>query len=162
MRHAGVRVVLIALVVAVGVAWGCRSRERSVGANDDREALVKTSVAIRDGFARGDVAAILAYHHPDVVKALSFDKTIHGRDALGADLTATLQQVNLEWKENRVESLWIHGDTAVEQTVFVIKGTPKNGNAAFLFRGRAQVVYVRYKQSPTGWASIRELVQPAS
>jgi ketosteroid isomerase-like protein len=123
-------------------------------------ALEKTSAAIRDGFARGDVAAISAYHHPDVVKALSFEKTINGRDALTADLAATLQQVNLEWKENRVESIWIQADTVVEQTVFVIKGTPQNGSHTFL-KAAAQVVYVRYQQSPTGWASIHELVQPA-
>jgi len=28
-------------------------------------------------------------------------------------------------------------------------------------RGRAMVVYVRYKDSPTGWASIREMAQTA-
>ncbi len=28
-------------------------------------------------------------------------------------------------------------------------------------RGRAMVVYVRYKDSPTGWASIREMAQAA-
>ena len=125
------------------------------GVNPTPGAPAKTSVAIRDGFARGDVAAILAYHHPDVVKALRFEKTINGRDALAADLTATLRQVNLEWKENRVESIWIQGHTAVEQTVFVIKGAPKNGNSAFLFKGRAQVIYA-------SWASIRALVQPAN
>jgi hypothetical protein len=60
----------------------------------------------------------------------------------------TLQQFNLEWKENRGESILIHSDTAVEQTVFAIQGTPQNGG--------------RYEKSPTGWASIRELVQPAT
>jgi hypothetical protein len=59
------------------------------------------------------------------------------------------------------ESL-IQGNTAVEQTVFTIQGTPKKGGAPFLFKGRAQVVYVRYKMSPTGWASIREIIQPAT
>jgi ketosteroid isomerase-like protein len=161
MRHTGARVVLIVLIVAVGIEVGCAGK-KTPGSKNDREALEKTSAAIRDGFARGDVAAILAYHHPEVVKALSFDRTINGREALAADLAATLQRVNLEWKENRVESIWIQGDTAVEQTVFVIKGTPKNGSDAFLFKGRAQVVYVRYKQSPTGWASVRELVQPSN
>ncbi len=95
-------------------------------------------------------------------EALSFEKTVNGRDALAADLAGTLQQFNLEWKENRVESIWIHGDAAVEQTVFAIQGTPKNGGQAFFFKGRAQVVYVRYGESPTGWASIREPVQPAT
>jgi ketosteroid isomerase-like protein len=162
MRYARVRILQIAQIIAVGIAVGCDAGKNPVGSNSDREALAKTSAAIRDGFARGDVAAILAYHHPDVVKALSFEKTIKGRDALAADLSGTLQQVSLEWKENRLESIWIQGDTAVEQTVFAIRGTPKNGNAVFSFKGRAQVVYVRYKKSPTGWASIRELVQPAN
>jgi hypothetical protein len=31
-----------------------------------------------------------------------------------------------------------------------------------LITGRSMVVYVRYPKSPTGWASIREIVQPAS
>jgi hypothetical protein len=31
-----------------------------------------------------------------------------------------------------------------------------------MFKGRAMVVSVRYKKSPTGWASIREMIQPAS
>jgi hypothetical protein len=54
---------------------GCDAGKDTVGSNNDREALAKTSLAIRDGFTRGDVAAILAYHHPEVVKALSFEKT---------------------------------------------------------------------------------------
>jgi ketosteroid isomerase-like protein len=97
-----------------------------------------------------------------VVKALNYRKVINGRDALEADLAGTLQQFNLEWKENRVESVLFQGDTAVELTAFTIKGTPKNEGEPFLFRGRAMVVYVRYKKSPTGWASIRELIQPAT
>jgi ketosteroid isomerase-like protein len=151
----------IAIVAATLIAAGCSVSKTDVGSNSDRASLEKTSEAIRAAFARGDVATILAYHHPDVVKALSYERTINGRDALEADLAGTLQRFNLEWKENRVESILIQGETAVEQTVFAIKGTPKNGGEPFLFKGRAQVVYVRYKKSPTGWASIRELIQPA-
>jgi ketosteroid isomerase-like protein len=151
----------IAIVAATLIAAGCSVSKTDVGSNSDRASLEKTSEAIRAAFARGDVATILAYHHPDVVKALSYERTINGRDALEADLAGTLQRFNLEWKENRVESILIQGETAVEQTVFTIKGTPKNGGEPFLFKGRAQVVYVRYKKSPTGWASIRELIQPA-
>ncbi len=54
------------------------------------------------------------------------------------------------------------GETAIEQTVFAIKSTSKNGGESYWFRGRTQVVYVRYKKSPTGWASIREIIQPAT
>lgn len=130
--------------------------------NPDRESLQKTSEAIRTAFAQGDVDRIMAYHHPDVIKALSFHKYLVGRDAVAEDLRQTLQKFKLEFQENRVESLLIQGDTAIEQTVFAIKSTPKSGGDSSLFRGRTQVVYVRYKTSPTGWASIREIIQPAA
>ena len=122
-----------------------------MGSSRDREALARTSQAIRDAFARGDVATILAYHQPDVVTALSYGKIIAGREALRTDLVGTLQQVSLKWKENRVESLLTHGDTAVEQTAFTIEGPPKNGGVSFQLKGRAQIVHARYKDSPTGW-----------
>jgi ketosteroid isomerase-like protein len=153
--------VLLVVSFAVFLSAAACSGSNYVASNDDRAALEKTSAAIRAAFARGDVPTILAYHHPDVIKALSYDRYINGRDALQADLLDTLQRFNLEWKENRVESLLIQRDTAIEQTVFTIQGSPKRGGQPFLFKGRAQIVYVRYDNSPTGWASIRELIQPA-
>jgi ketosteroid isomerase-like protein len=148
------------VIVLTTLCFGCTSLRHD--ASRDGETLAATSDAIRSAFSRGDIPAILSYHHPDVVKALSYSKVIVGREALRADLTDTLQQVTLQWTENKVESLLINGDTAVEQTTFTIRGTPKNGGKEFIFKGRAQIIYVRYKDSPTGWASIRELVQPAS
>ena len=128
----------------------------------DRDALEKTGAAIRAAFAAGDAAAAMKYHHPDVVKALSYNNVLVGRDAVAADLAKNLRQYHLEFVENRVESLLIQNDTAVEQTLFAIKGTPIAGGQSFLFKGRTMVVYVRYKESPTGWASIREVIQPAT
>ena len=112
--------------------------------------------------AQRDVDRIMAYHHPEVIKALSFHKYLVGRDAVAEDLRKTLQQFKLEFEENRVESFLIQGDTAIEQTVFAIRTTPNSGGESSLFRGRTQVVYLRYKRSPTGWASIREIIQPAT
>ena len=130
--------------------------------NPDRESLERTSEAIRTAFAQSDVDKIMVYHHPDVIKALSFHKYLVGPDAVAEDLRKTLQQFKLEFEENRVESLLIQGDTAIEQTIFAIKSTPRSGGESYLFRGRTQIVYVRYKKSPTGWASIREIIQPAT
>jgi ketosteroid isomerase-like protein len=154
------------LAVLALITNGCLGSETNTGSNNigkdkDRDALQRTSVAIRAAFARSDVAGILEYHHPDVVKALAYNKFLNGREALRADLRETLSHVKLEWQENNVESLLIHGDAAVEMTTFEIKGTPKDGGQPFIFKGRAMVVYVRYAKSPTGWASIREVVQPA-
>jgi ketosteroid isomerase-like protein len=132
------------------------------GSDADRASLHKTSEAIRAAFARGDIEAIMAYHHPDVIKALSYDKYLVGRDAVRADLLGTLHNNRLEFVEHHVENLFFQGDTAVEMSTFTIRGTPKSGGEPFQFKGRAMVVYVRYKQSPTGWASIREVVQLAT
>jgi hypothetical protein len=71
----------------------------------DDVTLEKTSEAIRAAFARGDVASAMEYHHPEVVKALTFHKCLKGRDAVAADLRATLQEFALEFVENQVESL---------------------------------------------------------
>jgi len=140
---------------------GYAQTKTQAGRDEDRAALEKTSMKIRAAFARGDVNAIMSYHHPDVVKSLSYQNFLTGRDEVRKDVTATLEKFHLEWTENQVRSLMIQGDVAVEMTDFTIKGTPRGEGRQFLFAGRAMVVYVRYKASPTGWASIREVVQPA-
>jgi len=135
------------------------SRADSAG---DRAAVVATGAAIRAAFAAGNVAEIMRYHHPDVRKALSFTNVEVGGDAVAAGLQDSLRQFHVEFVENNVESLLVEGDTAIEQTVFAIKATPLAGGQPSIFRGRTMVVYVRYKDSPTGWASIRELIQLAT
>jgi hypothetical protein len=42
-----------------------------------------------------------------------------------------------------------------------IKAIPKAGGPPVISRGRAMVVYVRSADSPTGWASLREMAQAA-
>ena len=130
--------------------------------SSDRAAVEATGAAIRAAFAAGNVAEILKYHHPDVRKALSFQNVVVGRDALAKDLANTLSHVHVEFIENNVESLLIEDNTAIEQTLFTIKATPIGPGQPSVFHGRTMVVYVRSKDSPTGWASIRELIQPAN
>lgn len=149
--------IAIALVAVVCLAINSHARTDA-----DRESLEKTSEAIRAAFARGDIPAIMSYHHPDVVKSLNYGHLLNDRDAVQADITALFQRFRLEWKENSVRSLLIQGDTAIELTDFTIQGTPKSQGEPFTYRGRAMVVYVRYKNSPTGWATIREIIQPAT
>jgi hypothetical protein len=132
------------------------------GSPEQRESLKQTGDAIRAAFARGDVPGILLYHHPDVIKALSYQKYLNGIEALRLDLTATLKSAQLEFIDNQVENTFFQGETAVEDSLFAIKVTPKAGGASSIFKGRSMVVYVRYAPSPTGWASIREVMQAAS
>jgi len=145
----------------VAMQAACFAQDPYAGTAADRESLARTGSAIRDAFARGDIDTILAYHHPDVIKALAYNRFLVGKDAVRKDLEQSLQANRLDFKENRVESVFFQGVTAVEESSFAIRGTPKNGSAPFLFKGRSMVVYVRYKGSPTGWASIREIIQPA-
>ena len=127
----------------------------------DKAAIEKTNEAVRAAFAGADIPAILAYHHPDVTKALAYNKYLVGRSELEADLRSTFQNYSLQFLQNDVEILSIHGDIATEQILLSVKGTPKKNGSPFLFKGRSMLILVRYDKSPTGWATLREIVQPA-
>lgn len=133
----------------------------SGGTPADRQSLERTTQAIRDAFARGDVAAIVSLHRPDVVKYFGGANVVTGREELRRGLIQTFRNVKMEFVEHRLESLVFLGDTAVETSIFTIKTTPKAGGQPTLARGRAMVVYVKSKESPTGWQSIREMAQAA-
>ncbi len=131
----------------------------------DRDALTATSDSILAAFARGDADAAMAYHHPDVVKAFDVaDSALRGRAAVRAALAGALRHARLEFVENRVESLAVAGDAAVELTRFAIRSTPRRAGhgAPSVSRGRTMVVWVRSGASPTGWLLFRELLQPAA
>ena len=162
----------VALAGSAAFAVGGRARPDDGAAalwltdrRGDSAAVVATGDSIRAAFGRADVTAAMAYHHPRVVKAFNVaDSVLDGREVVAANLRATLARVQLAFVENRVERLLVEGDMAVELTRFAIRGTPRRAGdgAPFVFRGRTMVVYVRSPASPTGWASIRELIQPVT
>jgi len=154
------RMRLLPLVLTAALCFGCQSF-RAHEEDRDRAAVVNTSEAIRAAYNRGDLTGVLAYQHPDVVTVSSTGKVINGRDALKEVLVSVFQNTGLQWRENQDENLWIRGDTAVEQTAFAIEVRPKTHGYPFVLKGQTQVVYVRYEDSPTGWACIRELMQSA-
>ncbi len=117
---------------------------------------------IRKVFSEGDVEKIKSLHHPDVIKALGYDDLKIGREEVIEGLIQTLKNFDLEFIENKVESIFIQDNVAIEQTRFSIKGTPKKEGESFIFKGRTMVTYIRYDKSPTGWATIREIIQPAT
>jgi ketosteroid isomerase-like protein len=131
------------------------------GTPTDREALQRTTAAIRDAFARGDVDAIVALHHPGVIKYFGGNKVVTGREDLRKQLTGWLGATRVEFVENTIESTVFNGETAIETSIFSIRSVPKNGDKPSQGRGRAMVVYIKYPGSPTGWASLREMAQEA-
>jgi ketosteroid isomerase-like protein len=124
--------------------------------------ILKTGELIRAAFAKGDIETIKSFHHPDVVKALGYTNVLTGRDAVIDGLRQTLEGFTLQFVENKVESILIEGNVAIEQTLFTIRGTPKKSGDPFVFSGRTMVTYIKYKKSPTGWATIREIIQQAT
>jgi ketosteroid isomerase-like protein len=130
-------------------------------AAQDSISLEQTTRAIRDAFGRGDVAAIVALHHPNVIKYFGGDNVVNGRAALAKGLTEMFKASKLEFVENDVESTSFNGSTAFQTVIFTIKVIPKNGGEPTYAHGRSMVVYVRYKESPYGWVSIREMTQAA-
>lgn len=151
---------LIGLILLAASTGGCLASDNFAGSKHDQESLRKTGDAIRAAFAQGDIDAVMAYHHPDVIKALAPDRYLVGREAVRADLIRTFSSFKLEFVDNRIESTFFHDGTAVQESLFTIRLTPLAGGAPSLFRGRSMVVYVRDRRSPTGWASIREIIQP--
>src|SRR4051812_7545490 len=135
------RLLVVTLFFALGVpAFADEAR--------DLAAVRQTGDEIRAAFARSDVKAVMSYHHPDVVKALSAGPLLNGKAAVEANLRGTLDSFSLEFIKNDVESLMVHGDVAVEISQFAIRGTPRKGGDPFEFAGRAMVVYVRSADSP--------------
>ena len=134
---------------------------KTIATNKDDKVFEKLRIDLGNAFSSGDVATITAYHHPDVVKALAYNKFLVGRDAVINDLKGTLQYYSVRFTQHTIESFIIEGNTATEISSFTIEGTPKGNSKPFNFKGRSMVVYVRYDKSPAGWALLREMIQPA-
>ncbi|MGD1846110.1 MAG: YybH family protein [Salibacteraceae bacterium] len=127
-----------------------------------RQQILDNGAVIRAAFAEGDLQKIEALHHPKVEKALGYTNVQKGREAVIKGVATTLENYSIEFIENEVESILIDGNLAIEQTKFSIAGKPKKGGEPFTFSGRTLVTYIRYEKSPTGWATIREIIQPAT
>src|ERR1700742_749321 len=94
---------------------------------DDKKGLERTTQAIRDAFARQDVEAIVALHHPDVIKYFGGKNVVTGRAELRKGLIATFKNVRMEFAGNKVESTVFNGSTAIETSIFTFRVIPKNG-----------------------------------
>jgi len=133
----------------------------SNGTKEEMKSLQKQLDALHDAFAKGDAAWVAKLHHPDVVKYFGGNNVVIGRDALQKSLEGWFKSTTVEFIENTVESTVFNGGTAIQTSIFSIKSTPKNGGEPTIARGRAMVIYVQDKSSPTGWLSLREMAQEA-
>ncbi len=123
--------------------------------------LAKATAAIRDAFARGDVDAIVALHHPAIVKDFGGNNVVVGREAFRKGLISMLKGSRMEFIGNQIENTVFSGNVAIQTSIFTIRNVPTNGGKPTVGKGRSMVVYVKDKTSPTGWLSLREMAQEA-
>ncbi|MEL6305569.1 MAG: hypothetical protein AAFQ20_12375 [Bacteroidota bacterium] len=125
------------------------------------KAIDETNIAVRKAFLEGDLATIAKYHHPDVTKALAFDNVVNNREEVIEGLRQTMGQFDMEFMDDRTtEKMQIRKDIVLLQAKFALKLTPKNGDPSFVYRGRTLLVYVPLPESPTGWGTLHEMIQP--
>lgn len=128
---------------------------------DIKTAIEETNIAVRKAFLEGDLATIAQYHHPDVTKALAFDNIVNNREEVIEGLRQTMSQFDMEFMDsNKPEKMHITKDMVMLQTQFALKLTPKNGDPSFVYKGRTLLVYVSCPESPTGWGTLHEMIQP--
>jgi ketosteroid isomerase-like protein len=154
---------VLALAFCAGAGPG-PAKPNQFTATADKEAhaaIEATSAAIRAAYQRGDVDEAMAFHHPNVTKALDYNSNLVGADAVRQAMIRSLENYNARFIEGTVENVQIFGNTATRMTRYTIERTPKSGSSPTRFSARAFAVFVRYSKSPTGWVLIREIVQPA-
>jgi ketosteroid isomerase-like protein len=126
-----------------------------------KQSLEKATAAIRSAFEKGDAALVARLHSPDVIKYFGGNNVIVGRDAVEKGAREWFQHSKVEFVGNDVESTSFVGKIAIQTSIFSIKTTPKSGGVSTIGRGRSMVIYIQDKSSPTGWLTLREIVQEA-
>ncbi|NQZ43489.1 MAG: nuclear transport factor 2 family protein [Flavobacteriaceae bacterium] len=147
-------------IICLVPIFGIQAQERSDEAKAKAQ-ITATGKAVREAFKKGDVQTIAKYHHPDVIKALGYDNVRVGREAVMQGLEETLASFDLEFLDEKSEEAFVYeGDLVIKQMKFALRLIPKNGDTPFIFRGRTLLVLKRYEASPTGWATLHEIIQP--
>ena len=147
----------LVFILIAGLSLGINAQKKQL-----EQEILNHGAVIRKAFMDEDLDKIAALHHPEVTKAIGYNNVQNGRDAVMDGLRETLKRFRLEFVENTVESLFVQNNLVIEQSKFVIRGTPKQEGEPFNFAGRTMVTYIRYDDSPTGWATIREIIQPST
>lgn len=117
------------------------------GTPEDRQSFERTKAAVLAAFSRGDIEAILALHHPNVIKYFGGNNVIAGREGLRKQLAGWIGANKVEFVKNTVESTVFNGETVIESSIYEIRNTPKNGGVPSITRGRSVVVYIKFPKT---------------
>ncbi len=139
----------------------CSCSSKATTQEEIDKQITATGLAVREAFKNGDLETIKIYHHPDVTKALSYNNLREGRETVLEGLKETMANFDLEFlDEKKTEKVIYQNDLVIKQMLFGLRLIPKNGDDPFVFRGRTLIILQRTDESPTGWATIYEMIQP--
>lgn len=142
-------------------AIGSCSSENTTTEEEAFQQITETGLAVREAFKKGDLETIKLYHHPEVTKAIGYNNLQIGREEVLNGLKETLTNYELEFLDEKTTEKFIYrGDLVIKQMRFALRLVPKNGDSPFIFRGRTLLVLQRYNESPTGWVTLHEIIQP--
>jgi ketosteroid isomerase-like protein len=151
---------LIVLLCITLIAINANAQTSS-GSDEQLKSLALATQAIWDAFARGDAAQVAELHAPNVEKYFGGNNVILGRAALQKELAEWFKTAKVEVLVKKIESTVFAGQTAIQTFIFSIKSTPKGGGKPEIINGRAMLVFMLDKTSPTGWLCLREMTQEA-
>ncbi|RYY54208.1 MAG: nuclear transport factor 2 family protein [Chitinophagaceae bacterium] len=126
-----------------------------------RVSLETATAMIRKAFADGDAHLVGKLHSLNVIKYFGGSNVIVGRDAVEQGAREWFQNSKVEFLENTIENTEFFGNVAIQTVIFSVRTTPKIGGKPTIARGRSMVIYVRDKNSPSGWLTVREIAQEA-
>ncbi|MEM6681409.1 MAG: nuclear transport factor 2 family protein [Pseudomonadota bacterium] len=126
---------------------------------DDKAAIDETRARVFAAYNAGDLDTMMGYFHPDVVQIPSFDVILDGKAAVRANYAAALSRFVVHISD-QLENLYIDGDIAGTHGRYTVTLSPHDGGAPISRSGRYMVIMKRWSESPTGWSTFRELVQP--
>ncbi|MDT0607502.1 hypothetical protein [Croceitalea rosinachiae] len=158
--------IVILNILMIAIVASCNQKQEVVEEKKSTKEEViaqieKTGLAVREAFAKGDIESIKLYHHPDVQKALSYMDIKNGREEVLQGLKGTMENFDLRFLDEKATEVFLYfDDVVVKQMRFGLELIPKNGDDPFVFRGRTLIVLQRSDESPTGWATIHEIIQP--
>lgn len=151
----------IVRMMVLFVLSGAFGQEHPTDEETVRQQIERTGAAVRQAFKQGDLETIKLYHHPEVTKALSYTNLQRNREEVLDGLRETMANFELEFLDGKATEKFIHhGDLVIKQMRFALRLIPKNGDEPFVFKGRTLLVLQRYDESPTGWVTLHEIVQP--
>jgi len=158
MRFVDHKLLHILVLCLCSIVAGCTAYGSDM-TTDDKAAIEETRRIVFAAYKAGDLDTMMAHFHPDVIQIPSYDKVLTGKADVRANYAAALSLFTIELNDS-LEDLYIDGDIAGTHGLYTVTLTPKDGGPVMRRSGRYMVIMKRWPESPTGWSTYRELVQP--